>query len=128
MRKILLVVMASLFATVASAQTPTVSYDYLLQASETLPMVQSWTAVLYVNGSAFTAAHTCIAQPPPGPPPAPANALTCTFPLPNVASAITATGPQSFEVALRDAIVGEGAKAIPFIRVKPHAPTNSRTP
>jgi hypothetical protein len=122
MTRVVLAICFILSASLVNAQTLTVTYDYGLSGAETLTMVQGWVPTLYVNGTPFTASHTCVAQP------APATAVTCTFPLPNVSSAITASGNQTFEVSLKDPIVGEGGKSSPFIRVKPHAPTNARTP
>lgn len=100
-----------------SAQTPTVTYDIAPPA--TLAEASGWTAVLYVNNIPFQSAHACALA---------ATVITCSFPLPNIASALTPSGPQVFEVALKDAVVGEGLRSSPLVRNRPGAPTNLRFP
>lgn len=108
---------ASLLASAVHAQTVTVAYDYNLGA--TAAQVQSWVALLYVNTTPFQLTPTCVTVPSP-------VLVTCTAPLPNITTGLTASGPQSFSVSLKDVILGEGPKSFPLVLVKPSAPTVPR--
>lgn len=98
------------------AQTATVAYD--APAGVTVAQANQWSAVLYVNGTAFASAHTCVAGVAP--------VVTCSFVLPVITAALTTSGPQTFTVALKDAVLGEGPQSVPFIRIRPGAPINLR--
>lgn len=76
-----------------------------------------WTSVLYVNGTPFPMVHTCVAAGP---------LTTCTAPLPNISSALTATGPQTFTVSFKDVVLGEGPQSGPLVRLRPSAPSIPR--
>ena len=104
-----------LMAWPVSAQTVTFAYD---APTPSVAVAQGWAPTLYVNNQAFpVAAHTCTLA---------GAIVTCTFTAPNFAAALTAQGPQTFEVSLRDAVVGEGPRSLPLSRTRPAAPTNLR--
>ncbi len=111
MKTLVLTFILSLFAVTASAAT--VVYD----SANTLAEVQGYTATLFVNGTAFPLTQTCVAST--------AN-VTCTAPLPNITSALTASGPQTFTVQFADPVLGVTATSAPFIRTRPAAPTSGR--
>jgi hypothetical protein len=100
------------------AQTPpTVAYDAAVGI--TLTEISGWTPVLYVNNTAFVTTHTCTQV---------GAVITCTFPLMNISTALTASGNQTFELALRDVVTGEGPRSLPLVRKRPNAATGLRFP
>lgn len=104
-----------LWSSLAQAQAAVVQYDYVV-AGATVAQVQAWVPVLYVNGTAFNLAlPTCTAPT--------ATLITCSTPLPTITSALTPTGTQTFELSLRDPVLGESLKSAPLGRTRPSAPT-----
>lgn len=96
----------------AFAQSVQVEYDLPLATG--LVTAQSWTPILYVNNTRFPQpSHTCVA----------ATFITCRFPMPDIAMALTPSGPQTFEVSLNDVVLGEGPRSAPLTRIRPVAPT-----
>lgn len=111
MKKILIVLVFCLLPCYAQAQS--VIYTYPV-TSATLVQVNGYIPTLYVNGASFPLTHTCVLTTTVTP-----NVFTCTAPLPNITSALTPTGPQNFEVTLKDAIL-EGPKSNPpFVLTRP---------
>lgn len=100
---------------VAQAQAATVMFD--AAAGTTVATANTYTSVLYVNGTAFPMIHTCALV---------GTVTTCTAPLPNIAAALTPIGTQTFEVTFKDVILGESARSGPFVRIRPAAPLNLR--
>jgi len=103
-----------LFQTPSQAQgTATVFFD----TATTVTIANSWTSVLYVNGTAFPMTHTCTVV----------GALTtCTSPLPNISAALTPTGNQTLEVTFKDVVLGESPRSVPLVLARPNAPLNPR--
>lgn len=114
-RIILAVCFVLVLAPGAHAQAATVLFD--AAAGTTVATANSWTSVLYVNGTAFPMVHTCAIV---------GAATTCSAPLPNITAALTPLGSQTFEVTFKDAILGESLRSGPFVRVRPAAPSNLR--
>lgn len=102
-------------ASQARAQAASVVFD--AAAGTTVAAANGWTSVLYVNGTAFPMAHTCALV---------GVTVTCTATLPNITSALTPSGAQSFQVSFVDAVLGESVKSVPFLRDRPAAPINGR--
>ena len=105
-------------AIMMTAQVVAASEVVFNPSNGTLQENNSWTSILYVNGTAFPLTHTCTMV----------DAMAeCTAPLPNIQSALTPSGPQTFRVSLYDPILMvESGKSAPFIRVRPGAPTSGR--
>lgn len=111
---ILSLVLLMLIGLNAQASTPAVVFDSLNTVGE----LQSFVATLFVNGTPFVLAQTCASSS--------AN-VTCVAPLPNIASALTPTGQQTFTVQLSDPVLGvTSPMSVPFIRNRPGAPTSGR--
>lgn len=117
MRRLLVLFVTFLCVPVlGQAQTPPiVSYDYV---GASLATVQAWTPVLYVNSQPFVIANQTCTQA--------GTSVSCSFQLPTITPALTASGAQTFELALRDAVLGEGPKSSPLVRTKPGAPISLR--
>lgn len=98
-----------------SAQSPQVAFD--TPTGVTAAQANAWTSVLYVNGTAFPMTHTCAIN---------GSAVTCTAPLPNITTALTATGPQNLTVSFKDVVLGEGPQSGPLVRLRPGAPSVPR--
>lgn len=97
----------------ASAQT--VMFD---AATGTTPATaNTWTSVLYVNGTAFPMTHTCATV---------GTATTCSAPLPNITAALTPVGSQTFTVTFKDPVLGESGQSSPLVLIKPAAAGNLR--
>lgn len=111
-RRLSIVVLSLLApATVAHAQAATVLFD---AATGTTPATANqWTSVLYVNGTPFPMVHTCTLV---------GAVTTCTSPLPNVTTALTPVGSQTFNVTFKDIILGESPQSGPLTRIRPAAP------
>lgn len=113
MTRWMLVLVFLLGSVPAFAQAATVAYDYPVVAGVPLAAtVQAWTPTLYVNGTAFVLTHTCTGT----------TTVTCTATLPNITSALTPTGPQTFTVSLKDTVLGESPQSLPLVKVRPVAP------
>lgn len=97
------------------AQAATVAFD--ASAGTTVATANGWTSVLYVNGTAFAMIHTCALV---------GTLVTCSAPLPNVATALTPSGNQTFEVTFKDVVLGESPRSVPLVLVRPNAPLNPR--
>ncbi len=98
-----------------SAQSPVVDYD--APGGTTIAQNQSWTPVLIVNGQPFVGAKpSCVGT----------TAIVCTFPLPDISSALTASGPQTFRIVLRDPVLGDGPAGAPLSLIRPGAGVNLR--
>lgn len=111
----LLFVVASRAATVQAA---TVFFEIDTSQGATLVEATTWVPTLYVNGTPFTLTPTCTQT---------GSAIACTAPLPNVTGALLPTGKQTFELDLRDPVLGSTSpKSVPFIRSRPVAPINGR--
>lgn len=108
----------SLYATVVQAQAATVIFNYPNTVSAAV--VQGYTATLYVNGTPFVLTDVCVLVTTVTP-----NVVQCTAPLPNVTAALTASGPQNFDVTLADVIL-EGAHSVPFVLARPSVTSNLR--
>lgn len=114
----LLVSLLLLTANRSEAQAASVVFDYPNTASPAV--VQGYIATLYVNGTAFVLNDTCVLTTV-----API-VVRCTATLPDITSALTASGNQNFEISLKDVIL-EGAKsAPPFVLTRPSAPQGLR--
>jgi hypothetical protein len=111
----LAVLFVVLAAAPARAQVATVLFD--AATGTTVATANSWTSVLYVNGTAFPMVHTCAIV---------GTVTTCSAPLPNITAALTPLGTQTFEMTFKDAILGESLRSAPFVRVRPAAPSNLR--
>ena len=99
-----------------SAQTVTVLFD--AQTGTTPATANTWTSVLYVNGTPFPMTHTCVAV---------GTVTTCSAPLPAIAPALTSNGSQSFTVTFKDAVLGETTQSSPpLVRIRPSAAINLR--
>ena len=112
----LLVLAALLYSGVAEAQAASVIYDYTLvqgATTVTVAQVQAWKAELLVNGTPFVLAPVCVL-----------NGLfaTCTAPLPNISTALTPSGNQTFTARLSDTVLGAGPVSLPLVKVLPNAP------
>lgn len=111
----LLLVSFALLSVPSFAQAATVVFDV---PAATVVDLNGWTSTLYVNGTAFPLTHTCILT---------GAIVTCTAPLPNVASALVAGTAQTFEVDLFDPVLNvRSPKSASFIRNRPAAPTSGR--
>ncbi len=111
---VLMVIVLAFAGTLLFGQTtPTVRYD--AAAGQTAAQNAAWTPILYVNNQPFVGTSPMCTSAP----------VVCSFPLPNIASALTPIGPQSFQIALRDPILGEGLKnTVPLVLTRPGTPTN----
>jgi len=90
------------------AQTTLVEYD--APAGTTIADNQAWTPVLMVNGTPIVGTvPTCTGT----------SAIVCTFPLPDISKAVTASGPQTFRIVLRDPVLGDGPAGAPLSRTRP---------
>ena len=110
--KLMLITIACLSLSVpAFAQTATVAFD---AATGTTPATaNTWTSVLYVNGTAFPLTHVCTLV---------GTTTTCTATLPNISAALTAFGSQTFTVTFKDSVLGESPQSSPLVKVRPAAP------
>lgn len=114
MNKTLLLVMLTLLWIAVPTQAQTVGFDV---PNGTIAGVGAWTPILYVNNTPFTTTAPLVCTQ--------AGTLTsCTYPMPVIASALTATGPQTFELALKDVVLGEGPRSLPLSKTKPGAAIN----
>jgi hypothetical protein len=112
----MLLTLSALVLLATPVQAATVSFD--LAPGATVAEATSWTATLYVNGTAFALTTTCVAAGP---------VVTCTAPLPAITAALTPAGPQTFEVDLFDPVLNaRSLKSAPFLRSRPSAPINGR--
>jgi hypothetical protein len=101
-----------LLTTEAQAQSLSVVYTY---SGAPLATVESWHPVLYVNDTRLEQpAQTCAEV---------GGQVECRFPLPDVTAYLVSGGDQTFHVALRDDVAGEGGRSVPFVVVRPGAPT-----
>lgn len=98
------------------AQTaPTVEYTYDV-AGATPQMVQDWQPILYVNNVRFPLGQPSCAGT--------AGNVICTVAGPDFSAALTPTGDQRFELALRNGVLNiEGERSGPFTTARPGAPT-----
>jgi hypothetical protein len=116
---------ASLFAAFmfvsasAFAQSATVTFDYTVTPLPTAAVVQGWTFTLTVNSTKFVLNDTCVLN-SAGP-----IVVTCTATLPNITTALTGSGPQSFTGTLADGIL-ESSASLPLVLTRPSAPTAPR--
>jgi hypothetical protein len=95
----------------AFAQAATVSFD---AATGTTPATaNTWSSVLYVNGTAFPMTHVCTLV---------GTTTTCTATLPNISAALTPVGTQTFTVTFKDSVLGESPQSSPLVKVRPAAP------
>lgn len=107
---------------VAQAQAATVAFDYSVPAPAVTPspaVVTGYVAQLYVNGVAFVLTDTCVAVAAPA-------VITCTATLPNISSALAVTGPNQFQVSLKDGILEGPKSVVPLVLVTPSAPSTPR--
>lgn len=111
MKLILLVLLALSLSAPVFAQTTTVAFD--AAAGTTPATANSWTSVLYVNGTAFPLVHTCATV---------GTTTTCTATLPNISAALTPVGTQTFTVTFKDSVLGESPQSLPLVKVRPAAP------
>jgi hypothetical protein len=102
-----------LFASTLQAQTVTYSSSTTIAP---LATVQAWTPTLYVNNTPFVLTQTCTLGTTP--------AINCSAPLPNISTALTPTGNQTFAITFKDPILGESSKSVPLVLVSPVAPTS----
>lgn len=99
----------------AYAQAATVLFD---ASSGTTPATANqWTSVLYVNGTPFAMVHTCSLV---------GTVTTCSSALPNITTALTPVGTQTFTVTFKDVILGESPQSGPLTRIRPSAPSPPR--
>jgi hypothetical protein len=111
MKVILFVLVALSLSVPAYAQVATVAFD--AQTGTTAATANSWTSVLYVNGTAFPLVHVCTLV---------GTTTTCTAPLPNITAALTPVGTQTFTVTFKDSVLGESPSSSPLVKVRPAAP------
>lgn len=122
MKRIALALAFLLFASIAHAQAATVIYDYALTqgpTTVTVGQVQAWKAELLVNGTPFVLVGVSCVQSGV----APNLNATCSAPLPNITTALTASGGQTFTARLSDAVLGVGGQSLPLVKVLPNAPS-----
>lgn len=117
-RFIILLILILLITTKVEAQTVTYNYPDL---SRTAAQVTGYISTLYVNGTLFILSHNCVLITTTIP-----NVITCTANLPNITSALTASGPQNFEVTLKDVILESSKSIPPFVLNRPNAVTGLR--
>lgn len=115
MRQWILTAAVLVGASQVDAQAASVIYDF--PSTTPLATVQAWIPTLYVNNIAFPMTHTCVTVGP---------LQTCTATLPNIATALTPTGSQTFQITVKDAVLGEGAKSLPLVLARPLVATGLR--
>jgi hypothetical protein len=120
-KSIAMTLLILMYASLAKAQAAQVIYDFNIAPLPPASQVQAWTASLFVNGTRFPLADTCVLTTV-----API-VIRCTATLPNISAALTPSGTQTFEVAWYDTIPEmESAKSSPLVLVRPSAPSTLR--
>lgn len=104
-----------MFAVSSAQAASTVLFDAAPGTSAAT--ANGWTSALYVNGTRFALVHQCSAV---------AAVVTCSALMPDITAALTPSGPQSFQIAFVDGVLGEGPKSAPFTRDRPAAPISGR--